>query len=176
MIINKSVCSAKRSFRKGSRGNPIERVSPLRLCILSSYKERMCRVQGGISACIGIIGALLAIIPTAKLRTEYFREIKYISRIVTVFYYFRLYSLSAISKYFILLVFVSPSPDPLPRGRGRNLQGLRPCTRKVGLSHYMINSDLFAKSSKSDICRVSLFANVMLIYLSVRLTVKLYSM
>ena len=60
MIIKKLVCSAKRSFRKGCRENPIERVVPLRLCILSSYKERMCRVQGGRSACIGLIGALLA--------------------------------------------------------------------------------------------------------------------
>ena len=70
IIINKSVCSAKRSFRKGCRENPIERVVPLRLCILSSYKERMCRVQGGISACIGLIGALLAIRPVVRLCTE----------------------------------------------------------------------------------------------------------
>ena len=70
MTINKLVCSAKRSFRKGCRENPIERVVPLRLCILSSYKERMCRVQGGISACIGLIGALLAIRPLVRLCTR----------------------------------------------------------------------------------------------------------
>ena len=83
MTINKFVCSAKRSFRKGCRENPIERVVPLRLCILSSYKERMCRVQGGISACIGLIGALLAIRPVVRLCTGWFSEVKYVSHITT---------------------------------------------------------------------------------------------